>query len=210
MLLRFVKIISVCCLKSLSFLSLNTSTYLLQVWSVTVAYDTLNHTHTHIHTRQDSSGRGISPTQRTETDNTQHTEKTFFSQCGIRTRSPSKRGARRPRGNRNRLFVRKTKYKCALWAECRIIFLSKPGRYTRSYCAALKEWIKWWSEHVFLFCVGRNWTEVVLGNVRYCNAVKVLMESARVQTASVFTQQHPLFIALTSDVSTTRFRICSN
>ena len=56
-----------------------------------------NHTHAH-HTRQDSSGRGTSPSQRPLPDNTQHSQNRH--PC---PRNPSKRAAaatrRRPRGH---------------------------------------------------------------------------------------------------------------
>jgi hypothetical protein len=52
-----------------------------------------DHTQTR-HTRQDSSGRVISPTQRPLPDNTQHLQETDIHAVGeIRTRNPSKRTA---------------------------------------------------------------------------------------------------------------------
>ena len=53
-----------------------------------------DHTHTH-HTRQYSSGRVISPTQKPLRDNTRHSQETDTSipRDGIRTRNPSKRAA---------------------------------------------------------------------------------------------------------------------
>jgi hypothetical protein len=65
-----------------------------------------DHTQTH-HTRKDSSGRGISPTQRPLPDNTQHSQDTdIHATWGIRTRNPSKRTASdscpRPRSHWNR------------------------------------------------------------------------------------------------------------
>jgi hypothetical protein len=53
-----------------------------------------DHTQAH-HTRWDSSGRVISPTQRPLPDNTQHSQETDIrARGGIRTRNPSKRGHR--------------------------------------------------------------------------------------------------------------------
>ena len=50
------------------------------------------------HSRQDSSGRVISPTQRPLSDNPQHTqEKNFHAPGTIRTHNPSKRAAAGPR-----------------------------------------------------------------------------------------------------------------
>jgi len=52
-----------------------------------------SHTTTH-HTRQDSSGRVISPTQRPLPDNTQHSQQTNnHAPGGIRTHNPSKPAA---------------------------------------------------------------------------------------------------------------------
>ena len=54
------------------------------------------HTQTH-HTRQDSSGRVISPSQRPLPDNTQRSQETnIHAPSGIRTRNPSKRAAADP------------------------------------------------------------------------------------------------------------------
>ena len=66
------------------------------------------HTQTH-HTRYDSSGGVISPSQRTLPDNTQHLQETDIpSTGGIRTRNPSKRKVAdprlKPRGRRDRLL----------------------------------------------------------------------------------------------------------
>jgi len=56
-----------------------------------------DHTQTH-HSRQDSSGRGISPTQRPVLDNTQHSQQTdIHASGGIRTRNPSKVAVADPR-----------------------------------------------------------------------------------------------------------------
>ena len=74
----------------LSFLVCHLSTYSLQVQRVTDAPD---HTQTH-HTRQDSSGRGIGPSQRTIPDKTQHSQQTDTHAPGrIQTRDPGKRAA---------------------------------------------------------------------------------------------------------------------
>ena len=49
------------------------------------------------HTRYDSSGRVISPTEIPLPDNTQHSQETdIHAPCGIRTRNPSKRAAADP------------------------------------------------------------------------------------------------------------------
>jgi hypothetical protein len=46
------------------------------------------------HTRYDSSGRGIGPSQRPLPDNTQHTQDTdIHAPVGVRTSNPSKRAA---------------------------------------------------------------------------------------------------------------------
>ena len=63
------------------------------------------------HTRQDSSGRVTSPTQRPLPNNTQHSQKTGIHAPGrIRTHNPSKGAAAdprlRPRGHRHRPIVR--------------------------------------------------------------------------------------------------------
>jgi hypothetical protein len=56
-----------------------------------------DHTQTH-HTRQESSGRVISPMQRPLPDNTQQPQETDIHAPGeIRTRNPSKRAAANPR-----------------------------------------------------------------------------------------------------------------
>ena len=56
-----------------------------------------SHTTTH-HSRQDSSGRVISPTQRPLPDNTQHSQQTdIHAPSGIRTHNPSKQAAADPR-----------------------------------------------------------------------------------------------------------------
>jgi hypothetical protein len=70
----------------------------------------ISHSDTH-HTRQDSSGRVISPSQRPLRDNTQHSqEKNSHVSGRIRTRNPSKRSAEcprvRPRGHWDRLWLR--------------------------------------------------------------------------------------------------------
>ena len=52
-----------------------------------------SHTRTH-HSRLDSSGRVISPSQRPLPDNTQHSQQTdIYASGGTRTRNPSKRAA---------------------------------------------------------------------------------------------------------------------
>ena len=57
------------------------------------------HTQTH-HTRQDSSGRVTSPTQRPLPDNTQHSQQTdIHAPGGFRTHNPSKRSTARPLGS---------------------------------------------------------------------------------------------------------------
>ena len=61
-----------------------------------------DHTQTH-HTRYDSSGRMISPSQRPLPDNTQQSQQTdTYALGGIRTRNPSRRATAdpllRPRG----------------------------------------------------------------------------------------------------------------
>jgi hypothetical protein len=63
---------------------------------------------THTHTRLDSSGREISPTQRPLPDNTQHSQETnIHAPAGIQMGNPSKRAAAglrlRPRRHRDRL-----------------------------------------------------------------------------------------------------------
>ena len=56
-----------------------------------------DHTQTH-HTRQDSSGRVTSPTQRPVPNNTQHSQQTdIHVPGGIQTRNPGKRAAANPR-----------------------------------------------------------------------------------------------------------------
>ena len=56
-----------------------------------------DHTQTH-HTREDSSGRVTSPTQRPVPNNTQHSQQTdIHAPGGIQTRNPSKRAAANPR-----------------------------------------------------------------------------------------------------------------
>ena len=75
-----------------------------------------DHTQTH-HTRCDSSGRMISPTQRPLPDNTQQSqEKDIHVPGGIRTRNPSKPAAAdprlRPRSNWNKL---KAKYRTKIF-----------------------------------------------------------------------------------------------
>ena len=67
-----------------------------------------SHTTTH-HSRQDSSGRVISSSQRPLPDNTQHSQQTdIHAPGGIRTHNPSKRAAAdlrlRPRGHWGRHF----------------------------------------------------------------------------------------------------------
>jgi len=53
-----------------------------------------NDTHTHIHTKYDSSGRGIGPSQRPLLDNTQHSQQTdTHAPGGIRNGNQSKRAA---------------------------------------------------------------------------------------------------------------------
>jgi len=66
-----------------------------------------SHTTTH-HSREDSSGRVISSSQRPVTDNTQHSQETdIHAPGGIRTYNPSRRAAvdlrLRPRGHWDRL-----------------------------------------------------------------------------------------------------------
>ena len=70
-----------------------------------------SHTTTH-HSRQDSSGRVISPTQRSLPDNTQHSQQTnIHDPGGIRTHNLSRRAAEdlrlRPRGHWDRQIKRK-------------------------------------------------------------------------------------------------------
>jgi hypothetical protein len=55
-----------------------------------------DHTQTH-HTRYDSSGRVIIPTQRSLLDNTQQQERDSHAPGAIRTRNPSSRAAADPR-----------------------------------------------------------------------------------------------------------------
>jgi len=111
----------------LSFLlSLTSSTYSLWAQRVIVASDhtqrlTHTHTHTYTHTQthhswQDSSGRVITPTQRSVPDNTQHSQETnIHAVSRIRTHNSSKRAAAdprlRPRGYR---FGLKSTYKYTL------------------------------------------------------------------------------------------------
>ena len=93
-----------------------TSFYLLTVGVVgyccTVSHSDTTHTHTHTHThtqthhsRQDSSGRVITPTQRSVPDNTQHSQETnIHALSGIRTHNSRKQASvdprLRPRGHR--------------------------------------------------------------------------------------------------------------
>jgi len=57
-----------------------------------------SHSHTHQHTRQDSSGRVSIPTQKPLPDNTQHSQQTdIHAPGGIRNHHPSKRAAEDPR-----------------------------------------------------------------------------------------------------------------
>ena len=79
-------------------------------WARTSSFSRLHdHTQTH-HSRYESSGRVISPTQRTLPDNTQQSHDTnTHASSGIRTRIPSKRTTEdphlRPRGHWDRQFV---------------------------------------------------------------------------------------------------------
>jgi len=70
-----------------------------------------DHNQTH-HAWYDSSGRVISPTQRSLPDNTQHSQDTFIPPCEIRTRNHRKRAAAipplRPRGHWDRLIGHKS------------------------------------------------------------------------------------------------------
>jgi hypothetical protein len=64
-----------------------------------------DHTETH-HTRQDSSGRVISPSQRLLPDHTQQSQETYIYATGrIRICNPSKRAAAVLRGNWDRLIL---------------------------------------------------------------------------------------------------------
>jgi hypothetical protein len=68
------------------------------------------------HIRQDSSGRGISPTQRPVPDNTQRSQETDVHAPGeIRTRNPSKRKAEdsclKPRGHWDRFVYKNIQVK---------------------------------------------------------------------------------------------------
>ena len=70
----------------------------------------LDHTHWMHHSRQDSSGRVISSSQRPLPDNTQHSQQTDIHACGgIRTHNLSRRAAAdlrlRPLGHWDRLLV---------------------------------------------------------------------------------------------------------
>ena len=57
-----------------------------------------DHTHWAHHTRQDSSERAVSPSQRPLRDNTQHSQQTgIHAPGGIRTHNPSKRTTADPR-----------------------------------------------------------------------------------------------------------------
>jgi len=69
----------------------------------------IDHTQTY-HSRWDTSGRVISPTQRSILDNTQNSQETGFNTSdGIQTRNPSKRAAAdprlRPRGHWDQLTL---------------------------------------------------------------------------------------------------------
>ena len=84
-----------------------TDIFYLLIVSVESYCCALSHSVTHTHTRWDSSGRGIGPSQRPLPDNTQHLQETdIHAPGGIRTRNPSKRAAAdlrlRPLGHRDR------------------------------------------------------------------------------------------------------------
>ena len=80
------------------------SAYFARAYPLSQLHD---HTQTH-HTRQDSSGRVISPKHRPQPDNTQHSQETdIHALGGIRTRNSNTREAAylrlRPRGHWDRL-----------------------------------------------------------------------------------------------------------
>jgi len=67
------------------------------VGQASALWSTYDHTQT-LHTRKDSFGRVISPTQGPLPDNTQHPEETnIHAPGGIRIHNPSKRAAADPR-----------------------------------------------------------------------------------------------------------------
>jgi hypothetical protein len=82
-----------------------------------------DHTQTH-HTRWDSSGRVISPSQRPLPDNTQHSQQTDIHAPGwIRTHDPSKRAAEDPRLRPHGHLLKGRKWKKP--TECLYIARSK-------------------------------------------------------------------------------------
>jgi hypothetical protein len=80
----------------LSFLVLPSSTYLLTAGVEGFCDFIWSHSDTH-HIRWDSSGRGIGPSQRTLSDNTNTVQDKCPCSGGIRTHDPSKRSAADPR-----------------------------------------------------------------------------------------------------------------
>jgi hypothetical protein len=102
-----------------------------------------SHTTTH-HSRQDSSGRVISSSQRPLPDNTQHSQqRNIYASSGIRTHDLSRRAAAdlhlRPRGHWDRLFLNYAPCK-SLEENGRLIFTiiyycgNCSNRYSRFSC----------------------------------------------------------------------------
>jgi hypothetical protein len=113
-----------------------------------------NHTLTH-HTRQDSSVRVTSPTQRPLPDNTQHSQETdIHAPGGIRTHSATKRAAADPRlspyGHRGLRVCFMPSFKNYLWDTVVISW--------HIYCAESRNFVVLPSASlvslVFHFCLG--------------------------------------------------------